>query len=62
MELRLNDSEAELLRELLEADRANLLMEIARTDTRSMREGLKRRVDLLEGILGRLAAPVREAS
>lgn len=62
MELRLTKPEVELLHGLLEADLKELLMEIARTDTRSMREGLLRREELLKGILDRLMSVVGEVS
>ena len=62
MELRLTESEVQLLTDMLQADRKALLMEIARTDNRAMREGLKSREELLKGILDRLGIPVRKAS
>lgn len=62
MELTLAEAEVQLLRDVLQADRKALLMEIARTDNRSMRAGLKSREDLLRGILDRLGSPVRKAS
>ena len=62
MELRLTEPEVELLRALLESDLSDLLMEIARTDNRAMREGLKRREGLLKGILDRLGGVVQQAS
>lgn len=62
MELRLTESEVQFLLDLLNADRKSLLMEIARTDNRAMREGLKRREELLKGILDRLGSPVLKAS
>ncbi|NNF84362.1 MAG: hypothetical protein HKM29_04315 [Deltaproteobacteria bacterium] len=62
MELRLTESEVQLLLEMLHADRKTLLMEIARTDNRAMREGLKRREELLKGILDRLGRTVLKAS
>ncbi len=62
MELRLTKPEVELLHGILEADLKELLREIARTDTRSMREGLLRREELLKGILDRLMGAVGEAS
>ncbi len=62
MELRLTKPEVELLHGLLEADLKELLMEIARTDSRSMREGLLRREELLKGILDRLMSVVGEVS
>jgi len=62
MELRLTEPETALLTEILHADLSDLLMEIARTDNRSMREGLKKREALLRGILDRLEIPVVQAS
>ena len=62
MELRLTEPEVKLLREILDADLSGLLMEIARTDNRAMREGLKKRQDLLKEILDRLGGTVALAS
>lgn len=62
MELRLTDSELELLRNTLESDLSDLLREIARTDKRDMREGLKAKEDLLRGILTRIGGELRRAS
>jgi len=62
MELRLTGPETKLLTEILHADLSDLLMEIARTDNRAMREGLKNREMLLKGILDRLEVPVVQAS
>ncbi|GAB4366707.1 MAG: hypothetical protein Kow00128_10480 [Deltaproteobacteria bacterium] len=62
MELHLTEPEAHILAELLEADRKDLLMQIARTDNRAMREGLKEREELLRGILERLGGELLEAS
>jgi len=62
MELRLTEPEVKLLREILDADLSGLLMEIARTDNRAMREGLKKRQDLLKEILDRLGSTVALAS
>jgi len=62
MELRLTEPEVKLLREILNADLSGLLMEIARTDNRVMREGLKKRQDLLNEILDRLGGTVALAS
>jgi len=62
MELMLTEPEVRLLSEILETDRKNLLMEIARTDNRAMREGLKEREALLQGILDRLGSVLQEAS
>ena len=54
MELTLTNTEVQLLREILEADLSKLLMEIANTDIRSMRKGLKEREEVLRGIVGKL--------
>jgi hypothetical protein len=62
MELRLTESEVQLLLDMLHADRKALLMEIARTDNRAMREGLKRREELLKRILNRLGSTMLKAS
>ena len=62
MELRLTEPETKMLKEILNADLSDLLMEIARTDNRAMREGLKNRETRLRGILGRLEVPVVQAS
>ena len=62
MELRLTEPEVKLLREVLDADLSGLLMEIARTDNRVMREGLKKRQDLLNEILDLLGGTVALAS
>lgn len=62
MELRLTEPEVELLRGMLEADLTDLLREIARTDSRSMREGLMKREELLKGILDRLGGRLVETS
>lgn len=55
MELVLTDKEVLLLREILEADLSKLLMEIANTDVRSMRKGLKEREEALRSIAEKLA-------
>jgi hypothetical protein len=56
MELTLTNNEAQLLKEILEADLSKLLMEIANTDIRSMRKGLKDREEILRTIVGKLQA------
>jgi hypothetical protein len=52
----LNDLEARLLQEILEGDLRRLLSEIAHTDHRGMKAGLKAREALLQGILQKLKA------
>ncbi len=54
MELALTDNEALLLKEILEADLSKLLMEIANTDVRSMRRGLKEREEALRSIVDKI--------
>lgn len=54
MELALTGPEKLVLRETLEKAINDLLMEIARTDHRKMREGLREREEMLKGILERL--------
>lgn len=54
MELVLTDNEVLLLKEILEADRSRLLMEIANTDVRSMRRGLKEREEALRSIVKKI--------
>jgi hypothetical protein len=60
MELTLTNNEAQLLKEILEADLSKLLMEIANTDIRSMRKGLKEREETLRAIVGKL--PIAKAA
>ncbi len=52
--LSLSDAESELLHELLQGDLCRLLLEIAHTHHRSMREGLKAREVLLQGVIQKL--------
>lgn len=62
MELRLTNMEHQLLRELLEADYSRIILEIAKTDTRKMREELKIREALLRGVMEKLGMTVRGAA
>jgi hypothetical protein len=55
MELTLTTNEVALLKELLEADLSKLLMEIANTDIRSMRKGLKEREEMLQAIVNKIS-------
>ncbi len=50
----LNTPERQLMRDLLEGDRCRLLLEIAHTAHRDMKEGLKAREALMQGILQKL--------
>lgn len=52
----LSDSEVRLLRELLQGDMCRLLLEIAHTDRRSMRDGLKAREEVLTSVIQKLEA------
>jgi hypothetical protein len=54
MELMLTDMEVRMLKATLHADISRLIMEIARTDNREMREGLKANEELLESMLEKL--------
>ena len=51
----LNEAELNLLKELLQGDLARLLLEIAHTDHRSMREGLQKREGTLKGVIDKLS-------
>jgi len=54
MELALTNKEVQLLKEILESDLSGLLLEIAKTDKRDMREGLKEREEILRAIVDKL--------
>ena len=56
MNLSLTDAEVKLLQQLLQGDLSRLLLEIAHTDSRSMRDGLKAPEELLKGVIGKLGA------
>jgi hypothetical protein len=56
MELTLSDEEQEFLSNILEQRLRELLEEIAHTDHREFREGLRRSEKLLESLLFRLQA------
>lgn len=62
MELTLSHAEIEALKALLRADVSGLLFEIARTDNRDMREGLKAKEELLVGILDKLEGRIVKAA
>lgn len=48
-------AESNLLKEVLQGDLARLLLEIAHTDHRAMRDGLKQREELLRAVLEKLS-------
>jgi hypothetical protein len=56
MQIELTEAEQELLREVLQAERDRLLVEIRHTDHRDYKESLLKREELLEGLLSRLAS------
>jgi len=58
MVITLTDAEKLVLRETVEKAIKEMLMEIANTDNRKMRNGLKEREELLKGIIEKLPAEV----
>ncbi|MFA6148225.1 MAG: hypothetical protein WC899_08455 [bacterium] len=62
MGITLTGAEKIVLRETVEKAINEMLMEIANTDNRKMREGLREREGTLKGILDKLAAEVRTAA
>jgi len=62
MEITLTGSEKLVLRETLEKAINDMLMEIANTDNRKMRDGLKIREEILKTILDKLPAEVHSAA
>ncbi len=56
MEITLTGAEKLVLRETVEKALHEMLMEIANTDNRKMRKGLKEREEILRTILARLSA------
>jgi len=62
VEITLTSPEEVVLRETLEKAIKDMLMEIANTDTRKMREGLKEREEVLTTILAKLPAEVYTAA
>ena len=62
MVITLTDAEKLVLRETVEKAIKEMLMEIANTDNRKMREGLKEREEILKRIIEKLPAEVRTAA
>ena len=62
MEITLTVTEKLVLRETMEKAINDMLMEIANTDNRKMREGLKEREEILMRILAKLPAEARTAA
>jgi len=54
MDVPLSMQEIEVIRFVIERYRKAMLFEIANTDSRDLREHLKRREELLEGLVGKL--------
>jgi len=59
MGITLTAAENLVLRETVEKAIHEMLMEIANTDNRKMREGLREREEILKGIVEKLSAEVR---
>jgi hypothetical protein len=55
--LKLTADEKAVLSELLEAERAKLLVEIRHTDYRAYRQGLRQRLEIVENLIHRCCAP-----
>ena len=62
MVITLTDVEKLVLRETVEKAINEMLMEIANTDNRKMRDGLKEREEILKNILAMLPAEARSAA
>jgi hypothetical protein len=62
MEITLTDAEMLVLRGTLEKAMNEMLMEIANTDNRKMREGLREREEILKTIHAKLPAEARTAA
>ena len=61
MEITLTGAEKIVLRETLEKAMHEMLMEIANTDNRKMREGLREREEILKTLIEKLPAEARVA-
>ncbi|MHB1024652.1 MAG: hypothetical protein ACYC24_02980 [Desulfobacteria bacterium] len=59
MEITLTDAEMLVLRGTLEKAMNEMLMEIANTDNRKMRDGLREREEIMKTILAKLPAEAR---
>ncbi len=62
MEITLTGAEKLVLRETVEKATHEMLMEIANTDNRKMRGGLREREEILRTILAKLPAEARTAA
>lgn len=61
MEITLTGAEIVVLRETVEKALHEMLLEIAHTDNRKMREGLKEREEILSSVLAKVSPPERMA-
>jgi hypothetical protein len=59
--LELNEEESDLLQELLEDRHRTLLMEIAHTDHHHFKLVLRKKAEMVEGILSRFLGPTSTA-
>ena len=60
--LNLSSEELAILAELLESERAKLLMEIRHTDHRAFRDKLRHRLTLVESLVERCGPPLNAGS
>jgi len=60
-QLELSNEEFVILRELLQSERAKLLVEVQHTDHRAFREELRRRLRLIDGMAERVGGGVASA-
>ena len=54
-----SNPELDLVRELLEGEQKELLLEIRHTDTANFRAGLKERLAMVEALIRRTESPLR---
>lgn len=57
MELHINSEEGKLLAEILHRYQRELLLEISHADHREFKEALRRRAQMLEGLLEKVVVP-----
>ena len=59
MNLEITDEEAEFLKELFEEKQKHLIQEINHTDTLDFERWLKKKIEVLEGLMRKLGQDVR---
>jgi hypothetical protein len=59
MQLRLNDDEVTVLRQVLEVYLAQLRDEVSNTDSYDLRQALKRNEEVIKGLMRKVSAEVR---